>query len=179
MAVSERSFRRSCLSAVFTAVAGSALLPAQAGAAIFTVAGGGGRGVPREKAIPAAAVQLDKVSSLALTADGGFLMSTGDGLLRVSHGGRLAHVAVKQGPDRSLGFGSEEGLLAVGGGGTLVSDGPQNQVFRVAPDGTLTRFAGLPPMRGDSAVCRAMVGRPPWRVSHIRPDSRWRPTEAS
>lgn len=115
---------------------------------ISTVAGGGAGG----DGGPATAAQLSGPSDIALTADGGYLISETDAnkVRKVSAGGTISTVAGTGsagsagdgGPATSATLHGPAGVAAEPDGGFLVADAMNNRIRSVAPDGTITTLAG-------------------------------------
>jgi hypothetical protein len=117
---------------------------------ISTVAGGGGAGLGDGG--PATAATLSGPGGLALTADGGYLITEIDAnrVRKVSAGGTITTVAGTGsagstgdgGPATAATLNGPSGVAAEPDGGFLIADEMNHKIRSVAPDGTISTLAG-------------------------------------
>ncbi|MEA2409908.1 MAG: hypothetical protein QOC77_469 [Thermoleophilaceae bacterium] len=117
---------------------------------ISTVAGGGGAGLGDGG--PATAATLSGPGGLALTADGGYLiteidanrvrMVSADATITTVAGTGSAGSTGDGGPATSATLSGPTGVAAEPDGGFLIADEVNNRIRRVAPDGTISTLAG-------------------------------------
>lgn len=117
---------------------------------ISTVAGGGGAGLGDGG--PATAATLSGPGGLALTADGGYLITeidanrvrkvSADGTITTVAGTGTAGSTGDGGPATSATVSGPTGVAAEPDGGFLIADEPNHRIRSVAPDGTISTLAG-------------------------------------
>jgi NHL repeat len=104
---------------------------------ISTIAGTGGSGSSGDGG-PATSATFSGLRDIALLADGSVLLSDqANARLRRIDTGRIVHA-------HSAGYATPEGIEQLPDGSVLVADRDGQIVRRVAPDGTLSVFAGAP-----------------------------------
>lgn len=118
---------------------------------ISTVAGTGAFGFSGD-GTPAVAAQLNFPAGVALTPDGGFLISDNDNhrVRKVSAGGTITTVAGTgvagfsgdNGPATAAQINDPGGIAAIGDGSYLIADINNHRVRRVSAGGTITTAAG-------------------------------------
>lgn len=99
---------------------------------------------------PATSALLSGPAAIAMTADGGFLITGGnrvrrvapDGIISTVAGGGESGFAGDGGPATAARLDDPAGLAVTADGGFLIADSMNGRVRRVAPDGTISTVAG-------------------------------------
>ena len=122
-----------------------------AGGAIRTIAGNGSPGFAGDGG-PAAAAQLNRPTGLALAPDGALLVADSGNrrIRRIGQNGVITTYAGNGGggssgdggPATAAGLNDPVDVAASAAGDVFIAEAGGNRVRRVAPDGTISRFAG-------------------------------------
>ena len=126
---------------------------------IYTVAGTGTPGFSGDGG-RATSAQLNQPNAVAVTLDGGFLISEGgnnvvrlvsaDGEISTVAGNATAGFSGDGGPATAAQLHTPDGISMTADGGFLIADHGNNVIRHVAPDGTMTTVAGTPGVAGFS-----------------------------